>query len=183
MMTDFRYFYRKVYHSIASFLNIMCISVAPRNLNCINFMEEYTKRYNKNNPEHNLNFTKVLEEENYLLGVTLFDQLYTLQSSVNKINDKKLNEILNRNLTIHQIIPDYVKKTIKIINISVSVDEAYELIVNSFIIICSEGNKYMTEPFYIFTYNTKNFDHINFDEELNESILNLYQIILNFYIL
>ena len=183
MMTDFRYFYRKIYHSIASFLNIMCISVAPRNLNCINFMEEYTKRYNKNNPKHNLNFTRVLEEENYLLGATLFDQLYTLQSSVNKINDKKLNEILNRNLTIHQIIPDYVKKTIKIINISVSVDEAYVLIVNSFIIICSEGNKYMTEPYYIFTYNTKNFEHINFDVELNESILNLYQIILNFYIL
>ena len=182
MMTDFRYFYRKLYHAIASFINIMCVSVSPRNKTCVNFMEEYSNRYANNYPEHKLNFTKLLEEENNILGATLFEQLFTLQTSLNTINDKQLNDIIKRNLTIYQIIPNYNTKKMNIINISITVDEAYEIMINSFIIICSEGNKYMTEPFYIFNYETKNFDNINFDEEINESILHIYQIILNFYV-
>ena len=181
LMTDFRTFYRKLYHTIASFLNIMCVAVSPKNSTCVNFMEEYTKRYNNINPEHTINFTKVLEEENYILGTTIFEQLDKLEYTLNLINDKKLNEIINRNITIYQIIPHYIEKKMNIINISTNVDEAYELVTNSFIIICSEGNKYMTEPFYIFNYKTRNFDYINYDEKINESILNLYQIFLNFY--
>ena len=31
MMGDFRLFYRKLYHLISSFLNVMCIAISPKN--------------------------------------------------------------------------------------------------------------------------------------------------------
>ena len=46
LIGDFRLYYRKLYHLISSFLNLICIAEKPENINCINYMNEYTKRYN-----------------------------------------------------------------------------------------------------------------------------------------
>ncbi len=178
---DFRLYYRKLYHLISSFLNLICIAETPENINCINYMDEYTKRYNTINSQHTINFTKVLEDENYLLAKSFGNSLYKLQFSVSELNNKKLNKIFDNNFVFRQIVPNYSTKSVSIINITVSFNEALELVVNSFIIINSNNNKYTFETFYIINYLYNVFDNLNFEAGFDETKIEFYQLMLNFY--
>ena len=180
-MTDFRLFYRKLYHTIASFLVLMCIAETPEKTTCINYMEEYSNRYYNNYPNHFINFTHLLQEENYLLANTIGDTLQTFQSSLNFINDKVINQILEEKFTFIQIVPNLKIKTINIIKNQISLNEGFELIVNCFIIMKNYENDYMVKPFYIINYKTNVFQNFNYDAELSTSHIQIYQILLNFY--
>ena len=181
MMTIFRTFYRKLYHTISSFLIIMCIAESPNKTTCINYMEEYSNRYNSFFPDHLLNFTKILQEENFLLANSMGSSLHSLQNSLDIINDRIINNILNENFTYFQIVPNINIKNINIIKININVDQALELIVNSFIIINSYYDEYMIKPYFIINYENNIFNNLNFDVELSEVQIQIYQIILNFY--
>ena len=181
LIGDFRLYYRKLYHLISSFLNLICIAEKPENLNCINYMNEYTKRYNNINSQHTINFTKVLEDENFILANSFGDTLYELQFSVTELNNKVMNEIFQNNFTFRQVVPNYSTKTVSVININVSFNEALELVVNSFIILNSNSNKYTYETFYIINYEYNVFDNLNFDAGVDESRIEFYQLMLNFY--
>ena len=181
MMGDFRLFYRKLYHLISSFLNVMCIAISPKNKECRNFMHEYTIRYNNIHFEHQINFTKILEEENYILASGFGNTLYDLHFSFSELDNKKINYILNSNFTFRQIVPNYSNKTLSVVNVNFSFSEALELIVNSFIIINSKYNQYMYVPFYIINYETNIFEHINFEVGVNEVQIEIYQLLLNFF--
>ena len=181
LMTDFRFFYRKLYHTIASFLVIMCIAESPNKTTCINYMEEYSNKYNSYYPGHFLNFTKLLQEENILLGNTLGNTFNILQNSLNIINDKIINNILYDNFTYIQVIPKINKKKIDIIKINVNFKEAIELLINSFIIINSYYDDYMIKPFFIINYENNIFNNWNFDVEFSDVQIQICQILLNFY--
>ncbi len=181
LIGDFRLYYRKLYHLISSFLNLICIAETPNNINCINYMDEYTKRYNKVNSQHIINFTKVLEDENYLLANSFGGSLYKLQLSVTELNNKKLNNFFQSNFTFRQVVPNYSTKTVSIINTTVSFNEALELVVNSFIIINDNTNKYTFETFYIINYLYNVFENLNFEAGIDETKIEFYQLMLNFY--
>ena len=134
-MTDFRFFYRKLYHTIASFLVIMCIAESPNKTTCINYMEEYSNKYNSYYPGHFLNFTKLLQEENILLGNTLGNTFNILQNYLNIINDKIINNILYDNFTYIQVIPKINKKKVDIIKINANFKEAIELLIMKIIFL------------------------------------------------
>ena len=181
MMTDFRTFYRKIYHTIASFLVVMCIAESPNKTTCVNYMEVYSNRYNSYFPGHFLNFTKLLQEENILLAISLGDSLNTFETSLGIINDRIVNKILYDNFTFIQVVPNLNVKKINIIQNNINLEQALELLVNSFIIINSYNDEYMIKPFFIINYKNNIFDNLNYDAEFSEVQIHIYQIILNFY--
>ena len=72
----------------SSFISIQCTGISPESLECLNFFDEFSKRYNSKNKNNQLNFTKILANENELLTEQFGESIIKVQKALNGLNDK-----------------------------------------------------------------------------------------------
>ena len=174
----FKSFYRKFYHMFSSFVSLLCTGISNQNNKCVNFFHEFTIKYNLNYPNHQINFTKIIQYENELLANELGNSIKELQEALSSLDDYGVTNILYSTFYFRQIIQN--NKKIYIIQNNITLYESLCLFSNIFFILKTNDNKYMTETTFIINYENDIFKNVNEGYQLNHIQIEIYELILNF---
>ena len=176
---NFKIFYKTFYHMFSSFLTLLCIGISPNNLECINFFDQHSQYFNKDEAIINLNFTKIIQIENQLLSDRIGTYLMEFVTSSNKLNDKTMSKLINSEFIYKQVLQK--NNIIYVLNNTMTLYQALSLVVNSFYILKINDNKYMNEAFYIINYNKNIFKNVKSNYNISETQFEIYHLILNYY--
>ena len=175
----FKSFYRKFYHMFSSFISVLCTGISSQNDKCLNFFNEFTKKYNINYPNNQINFTKILQYENELLANELGISIKELQEALSSLGDSGVNNILYSSFYYRQVVQNY--KKIYIIQNNITLYESLGLFSNIFYSLKTNDNKYMTETTFIINYENDIFKNVYEGYQLDQIQIQIYELILNFF--
>ena len=175
ILNRFRTLNRIYYHSIPSVMIAMCISKGDKE-NCVQFLNEYNKKFNERYPEIDLNFTLYFSIENYI-KIDYFKNVSSkFYSEIYSLKDHRTDRFFEYKINYSNILQN--EGYFYLVNQTIEFKEAIKIFFNSMIVLISDD--YITKPIYLLNVSTNPLSEIFFNKRLEDYQLSYYTVLANF---